>query len=133
MSVVVSKRQESEVQFLENARKLEVYTFQRTIKMPKRYNHFKIMLERFAINIYNYCKIGNSIRLKDEESLVKRNRYFEKALIELYQYIGQIDILTELKLIDKLKEETMAHWLGLLYDEIEQIKKIQQSDIRRIK
>ena len=133
MSVVVSKRQESEVQFLENARKLEVYTFQRTIRMPNRYNHFKTILEKFAINCYNYCKLGNSIRLKDEESLEKRDIYFEKALRELYQYICQIDILTELKLTDRIKEETMARWLELIYDEIEQIKKIQQSDIKRIK
>ena len=36
MSVLVSKRQHSEVQFLENARQLELYTFRKTIKMSKR-------------------------------------------------------------------------------------------------
>lgn len=52
MSVIVAKRRHSEVQFLENARALEIYTLQKTIKMPKRWNHFKMLIERCVINCY---------------------------------------------------------------------------------
>ena len=133
MSVIEPLRNLSEVQYLEDARKLEIYTFQRTIKMPKRYNHFKKVLENCAINCYNNCKLGNSIFLKDEESLKERKHKFEKALQNLYIMSSQIDIARELKLCERITNKQWAHWLGLILTEILQIKNIEISDLNRIK
>lgn len=133
MSVIVSKRKTSEVQFLENARLLELYTLKKTMKMPKRWNHFKILFEKCVINCYNNCKLGNSIFLRDKESAEERKKYFEKALQNLYVLSSQIDIAKELKLCEKITEKQFAHWLGLIVTEIEQLKYIEKSDSERIK
>lgn len=132
MSVIVAKRRPSEVQFLEDARKLEIYTFQRTIKMPKRYNHFKTMLENFAINCYNKCKLANSVYIRDNESIEQRRKYFEDALNNMYLLNCQLDIASELKLCENITDKQWAHWLGLVYNLIEQIKKIEKSDCERL-
>lgn len=133
MSVLVSKRQHSEVQFLENARQLELYTFRKTIKMPKRWNHFKTILENCVIQCYNNCKLGNSIFLKDLQSAEQRKEYFEKALQNLYVLSCQIDIAKELNLCEKFTDKQFAHWIGLISNEIEQLKYIEKSDFERIK
>lgn len=132
MSVIVAKRRPSDVQFLEDARKLEIYTFQRTIKMPKRYNHFKTMLEKFAMNCYNKCKLANNVFIRNEESIEKRKEYFEDALNNLYLLSCQLDVATELKLCENITEKQWARWLGLVCNLIEQIKKIEKSDCERL-
>lgn len=133
MSVIVAKRRHSEVQFLENARALEIYTLQKTIKMPKRWNHFKMLIERCVINCYTNCKLGNSIFLKDNESAEERKKYFEKALQNLYVLTSQLDVAKELTLFNNISEKQYAHWLGLIATEINELKYIEKADNERVK
>lgn len=134
MSEVLARlRNESSVEFLETSRNLEIYTFQRLKKLPRRHNHFRQMLEDFAVKVYNNCKLANSVFLKDEESLEKRTNYFDKALSNLYLLSSQIDIAKELKLCSAITNYQWARWLGLIYKDIELIKKVQVSDKSRIK
>lgn len=133
MSVLVSKRKPSEVQYIENARELELFTLRKTRKMPKRWNHLVTIIERSIIDCYVNCKLGNSIMLMSEESRLERKQYFDKALKCLYTALTQIDIAKEAHLCDNITQKQFAHWIGLIDDEIEQIKKIERSDITRIK
>lgn len=132
-SVLARLRNESSAEFLETTRNLEIYTFQMTKKIPKRHNHFRQMLEDYSVRVYNNCKLANSVFLKDEESCNERKEYFNKALNNLYLLSSQIDVACELKLGDTVTSNQWARWLGLISKSIELVKKIQNSDAKRIK
>ena len=130
MSVLKEKRNESNVQFLVNARDLEIFTMRKCLKIPKRYGRvFTEDLVHLSANVYNNLKMANSIYPTNKEKIQRRTSYFDEALRNLYCLISQVDIAKEL-MLSNLTEYAWIHWLKLINEEITMISAIKKSDTK---
>lgn len=133
MSVIKSKRNESDVQFLATARDLELFTLKKCLKIPKRYTKlFTEYLAHLAFDVYNNVKMANAIYPDTIEKINRRTFYFDAATRYLYCLISQIDIAKEL-LLAELTEYAWVHWMELIDKELNLIKTIKKSDNERLK
>lgn len=131
--VLASKRKESKVEFIETARKLEIMTITKVKHFPRRYSNFRKRLEDYSINIYNNCKLANSVFIKTEKDIEKREKYFLKALDNLYILSSQLDIVKELNLCGKtFTAYAWKSWFYYILQEIKLIKAVLESDKQRI-
>lgn len=131
--VLASKRKESKVEFLETARKLEITTITKVKHFPRRYSNFRKRLEDYSINVYNNCKLANSVFIKAEKDIEKREKYFLKALDNLYILSSQLDIVKELNLCGKtFTAYAWKSWFYYILQEIKLIKAVLDSDKQRI-
>mgnify|MGYP004521782485 CR=1 FL=1 len=131
--VLASKRKESKVEFIETARKLEIMTITKVKHFPRRYSNFRKRLEDYSINIYNNCKLANSVFIKTEKDIEKREKYFLKALDNLYILSSQLDIVKELNLCGKtFTVYSWKSWFYYILQEIKLIKAVLDSDKQRI-
>ena len=93
MSVVQSKRGESEAQFIETARKLEVFTLQTVTHFPKRYTFYLSQpIFQISQSIHGHVKHANSICPKTKHEAQTRRDEFIMAKAELYDMISQVGI-----------------------------------------
>ena len=131
--VLASKRKESKVEFIETARKLEIMTITKVKHFPRRYSNFRKRLGDYSINIYNNCKLANSAFIKTEKDIEKREKYFLKALDNLYILSSQLDIVKELNLCGKtFTAYAWKSWFYYILQEIKLIKAVLESDKQRI-
>ena len=132
MSVVKSKREESTVQFLDNAIDLQVYTLKQCIKFPKRYMFLLTNgIIELARNCLFYVKSANSIFPRNEHEAQMRRDYFIKANACVMNLYTQLDIAYEC--IDELSEKTFVKWIELARNEEKLIKAVMKSDLKRSK
>ena len=62
MAVLKSNRNESQLQFLDTARDLEIFTLRNCVKFPKRYTFFiTTEIVRLSQSVFNNVKAANSI------------------------------------------------------------------------
>lgn len=62
MSVIKSKRNESGMEFIHNARTLQIYTIKKCVAFPKRYSFYMGQpIVQMATEIHNDVKRANSI------------------------------------------------------------------------
>lgn len=133
MSVIKSKRNESDAQFLATARELEIFTLKKCLKIPKRYTKlFTEYLAHLAFDVYNNVKMANAMFPDTKEKINRRTIYFDAATRYLYCLISQIDIAKEL-LLTELTEYAWVHWMELIDKELNLIKAIKKSDNERFK
>ena len=132
MSVIKSERDTSEVEFINNARKLEVFTIQKCVNLiPKRYtfyigNH----LADSAHEIYSNVVKGNSVYPTNRHEVQIRKDYFIKAMVEARSLVSQIDIAYEMLHFDI---KIMKDWMKLISDEINLLKGVIKKDQSRYK
>ena len=132
MSVIKSERDTSEVEFINNARKLEVFTIQKCVNIiPKRYtfyigNH----LADSAHEIYSNVVKGNSVYPTNRHEVQIRKDYFIKAMVEARSLVSQIDIAYEMLHFDI---KIMKDWVKLISDEINLLKGVIKKDQSRYK
>lgn len=132
MSVIKSERDTSEVEFINNARKLEIFTIQKCVNLiPKRYtfyigNH----LADSAHAIYSYAVKGNSVYPTNRHEVQMRKDYFIKAMVEARSLVSQIDIAYEMLHFDV---KIMKDWMKLISDEINLLKGVIKKDQTRYK
>ena len=131
MSVVKSKRQESNLQFLYTARELEIYTLRKSKNFPKRYSLF---VDQHILNpaarIYECVKKGNSIYPLNQHEVQKRRDYFLDAVAELQSLVSQIEVAKE---VFELEENVLEYWMALVDNEIRLVKAVLKSDRERYK
>lgn len=97
MSVVLSKRGESEAEFIENARKLELFTLQKVVHFPKRYTFYLSQpIYHSASSVHQHVKRANSIFPKNQHEAQLRKDEFIKAKAELHSLVGQIGTAREM-------------------------------------
>lgn len=143
MSVESSKRGHSDVQYLETARQIEVFTLVHCVKWPRRYYH--LLTERVvlhAVEILDNCKAANSIfvgrpkdgtgGLTDEQrrAVAMRLEYLTRANVALQQIISQLDAARELFKYtgaDPVKDSVWCQWFALLNDEAKLIAGVKKS------
>lgn len=131
MSVPKTRRNESEIEFLQQARALVIYTVQKCTSFPKRYTFYISQpLANCATRVYECVKRANSIYPTNQEEVQLRRNELLLANAELYNLVGQIEIAREMF---GIPGETVAHWMELVNTEILLIKGVLKKDKERYK
>lgn len=101
MSVIKSKRSESEMEFIYTARQLQIYTIQKCVNFPKRYTFYVSQpIVDSATKIHQCVKCANSIYPLNQHEAQMRRDYMLQANAELYSLISQIEVAQEIFGID---------------------------------
>lgn len=131
MSVPKPQRNESEMEFLYNARKLLEFTLRRSKKIPKRFTFtLTTRLVDTAWSVYDSVKAGNSVFPSNQHEVQLRRDHFLNARAQLNVLVGQVEVAAEFAPIDG---ETMREWMGLVRTELNLIKGVLDADKRRYK
>ncbi len=133
MAVLKKDRNESNVQFLDTARRLEIFSLRTCAKFPKRYT-FLITSEiaQLSRSIYNNVKSANSIFPVNKSEVQLRRDFFTKANCDLQCLISQLDIAKEM-FGEEIKSGTWCQWLDLIEEEAKLISAIKKIDRERYK
>lgn len=131
MSVPKHERGVSELEFIYNARQLQVHTIRKCANFPKKYR-FSISnpLELSARTIHGEVKKGNSIFPRNQHEFQMRRDCFLRAYAELYDFASQLEIANEVLDIDN---DAFKFWTALVRQEIKLVKGVMESDKRRFK
>ena len=132
LSVIKSKRGESEAEFLANARALQAYTIRRCVNaIPKRYTFYIGQnIAAIATRVYELVKCGNSIYPLNQHEAQMRRDYFLRAHAELQNLISQIELANE---IIQFEDQVLPEWSRLIGNEIRLVKGILKADRERYK
>lgn len=132
MSVIRSKRGESQMEFLATARKLQAFTIQKCVNtIPKRYTFYiGTHLADSATAIYDLVKKGNSIYPLNAHEVQMRRDYFLRAYAELQSLVSQIELAHE---IVKFDPAVLGEWSSLISTEIKMVKAVLKADRERYK
>ena len=115
MSVLKSKRAESRMEYVTNARTLMRYSMQKCLKLPKRYTFF--IATDFVKTTQDIYKSTLDIEKHYGEEYNAWRRDKCKTTISLCQYLNtQIDIIKEYAL--KLTDKQICYWLDIIEKEI---------------
>lgn len=133
MSVPKSRRGESPAEYIDLARKIFAFTYERVKILPKSNTfYFSLPLYNAARDAYRLIKTANLIYIHNDTDKQNRKYLFEKA--QGY-YNSMLDIL-DLAFIsvnrEKLPTSVLNEWIGLITSEQTQISKIKRSDKSRI-
>lgn len=129
MSVIKSKRGESDMEFLYNARSLQIYSIQKTVSFPKRYTFYVSQpLANSATRIYECLKKGNSIYPLNQHEVQMRRDLFLNAYAELQNLVSQIEVAHELFGIEA---NIMQLWMEMVEKEIRLVKAVMKKDRAR--
>lgn len=122
MSVKACNRDVSQMEFLKNARDIEIYFIKMMVSRPKRYRVFYQKIIESSMEILNCLKRGNSIYVERREDILLRTEQFKRALAELQVLISQIEVIRYL-----FKDE------GISANQIEEISKMIDTETGLIK
>lgn len=131
MSVVKSKRGESNMEFLYTARLLQIYSIRKCVGFPKRYTFYVSQpIANAAVRIYENVKRGNSIYPANHHEAQMRRDYFIQAFAELQSMVSQIEAAAELF---DIEPKTMEYWMGMVEKELRLIRSVMNRDRERYK
>lgn len=127
MSVVASKRQESSMEFINNARKLETFTIRKVAHFPKRYMFLmSTNIAQIAQDIYDSVIMANNFRnIYDHGDFSLRLHYFKEASSKCHDLAAQIELAND---VFPIQMETMEEWMGYIDLEIRLIAGIMRKD-----
>lgn len=131
MSVPRAQRNQSEMEFLHNARTLLTFTLRKCKKIPKRFT-FSVSnkITDLVWEIFGHIKQGNSIYPTNQHEVQLRRDCFLKARAKLYDLVGKIEIAAEFTSIDG---QVMQEWISLVHKELALIKGVLDADKQRYK
>ena len=93
MSVIKSKRNTSDMEFIANARKLQIYTVKKCINFPKRYTFYISQpIANASTRIYEDVRRANSIYPLNQHEAQMRRDCFLRANAELYSLTSQPEV-----------------------------------------
>ena len=131
MSVIKSKRDESEMEFIHTARQLQIHTIQKCVGFPKRYTFYVSQpIAESATRIHEYVKCANSIYPLNQHEVQLRRDYLLRANAELNSLVSQSEVANELFGIEG---EKMKFWLDIVEKEIRLVKGTLKKDRERYK
>lgn len=136
MSVPKSRRGESPAKYIDLAREVYVFTYNRVKILPKAYTfYFSLPLYNAAQRAYRLVKTANLIYIDEKapEEIRRRNIQRRKELYEDAQgyYNSMLDVLDLAYMNvshEKLPSNVLKEWVVMITDEISQISKIKRSD-----
>lgn len=131
MSVIKSKRAESEMEFIYNARELEIFTLRKCGSFPKSFLFLKTeSIAKLAVSIHSHVKQANSIYPLNQEEVQKRRNHLIDANAELNDLVGALEVAHELFGINM---SVMKSWNELIEKEIRLVKAVMKKDRERYK
>lgn len=131
MSVHKNDREESKVQFLYNARNLQIFTIHKCSHFPKRYTFYISQpIVKIATDIYDHVKRANSIYPTNQHEVQLRRDHFLQANAAVYSLVSQVELAGE---IFSISPDVMDNWMQYVDDEIRLLKGIMDSDRDRYK
>ena len=131
MSVIRSKRAESEMEFIYTARQLQIYTIQKCVGFPKRYTFYVSQpIANAATRVHEYVKKANSIYPTNSHEVQIRRDYLLRANAELNSLVSQIEVAHELF---GLELRVVKYWMDLVEKEIRLVKGALKKDKERYK
>ena len=131
MSVIRSKRAESEMEFIYTARQLQIYTIQKCVGFPKRYTFYVSQpIANAATRVHEYVKKANSIYPTKSHEVQIRRDYLLRANAELNSLVSQIEVAHELF---GLELRVVKYWMDLVEKEIRLVKGALKKDKERYK
>ncbi len=139
MSVPKSRRGESPARYIDLAREIFAFTYNRVRILPKAYTfYFSLPLYNAAREAYRLIKTANLIFVdsKQDPAIARRNIPRRRELYEDAQgyYNSMLDTLDLAYMTvnrEKLPSSVVEKWIGMITDEISQISKIKRSDKSR--
>ena len=93
MSVKACDRSTSNMEFLKNARDIEINIIKCTINKSKKYRFFYNKLIDMSIELLNHVKKGNSIYVENQNDVMLRSQEFKLAIAESQAMLSQIEIM----------------------------------------
>lgn len=131
MSVIKSKRSESNMEFVHTARELQIYTIRKCVNFPKRYTFYVGQpIAASATRIHQYAKMANSIYPTNQRESQMRQGYLLWANAELNSLVSQIEVAGELF---GLEPRVMKFWMEIIDREIRLVKGTMKKDKERYK
>jgi len=131
LSVIKSKRNESEMEFVHTARQLQIHTIQKCVGFPKRYTFYVSQpIANCATRIHEYVKCANSIYPTNQHEVQMRRDYMLRANAELNSLVAQIKVANELF---GLEADKMKYWMDIVEQEIRLVKGAIKKDRERYK
>ena len=131
MSVVKSKRGESNMECLYTGRTLQIYSIRKCVGFPKRYTFYVSQpIANASVRVYENVKRGNSIYPVNQHEAQMRRDYFLQAFVELQSMVSQIEAATELF---DIEPKTLEYWMGMVERELRVIKAVLNRDRERYK
>lgn len=131
MSVPKPMRNQSEMEFIRNARELQIYTIRKCKKFPTRFTFYvSVPLANSSMRVYENVKRGNSVNPSNQHEAQIRRDYFVRAIAELNSLVSQVEIAAEMF---GVAPEVMREWMRMVNREIELIKGVMNADRRRYK
>ena len=129
MSVVKSKRTESELEVVNKAIALSSYTIHicsNEKNFPKRYRWCLTgKIVEHTIDACNYINMANSVFVSSDRDFQTRRQYQNKALASTYALLTMMDIAYRTFGID---DDRIEHWVGLVIDVQNLIRNWRKSD-----
>lgn len=126
MSVPKSKRGESEMEFLQQARKLWGFTIQKCAQFPKKYTFYVGQpIAGCATRILECVKRANSIYATNEHETQMRLDELLQAKAELYALLSLIEGARELF---GISGDAMKQWAALIDTEINLVQGLIKAD-----
>lgn len=131
MSVIKSKRNESGMEFIHNARTLQIYTIKKCVAFPKRYSFYMGQpIVQMATEIHNDVKRANSIYPLNTHEAQLRRDYLLRAIAELNSMVSQVEVAAEMFHIEP---DGLKYWMELIDKELRLIKGVLKEDRERYK
>lgn len=139
MSVPKSRRGESPAEYINLAREIYVFTYNRVRLLPKTYTfYFSLPLYNAAREAYRLVKTANLIYIdsKQDGPIAERNKQRRRELYENAQgyynsMLDTLDLAFTTVNHEKLPPSVIKEWVGMITEEISQISKIKRSDKSR--
>jgi inorganic triphosphatase YgiF len=138
MSVVKSKRGESNMEFIDAARKLEEHTLSCCMKAPKRDAAFLTSdIMQLAGRVHSYVVMANSVYVTNQEEARLRRSYFTKANACLQDMNPKLSLLYS-AMTKNHPDRTWVHnamkvWGELMVKEANLIAAIKKREQERFK
>ena len=131
MSVIKSKRNESGMEFIYNARAIQIYTIKKCVAFPKRYSFYMGQpITQMATEIHNDVKRANSIYPLNAHEAQLRRDYLLRAIAELNSMVSQVEVAAEMF---QIEPDGMKRWMELIDKELRLIKGVLKEDRERYK
>ena len=127
MSVIKSERQKSPMEFLKNAKDLEVFTLRKCVNaIPKRYTFYLGQhIASLATEIYSTVKKANSIYPTNQHEAQMRRDLFLSAYGSCQALVSQVELAYD---IIRFDSDVLHEWAKLISDEMLLIKGVIKSD-----
>ena len=133
MSVKACDRSTSNMEFLKNARDIEINIIKCTISKSKKYRFFYQKLIDMSIELLNHIKRGNSIYVENKIDLGIRNQEFKLAMAECQALLSQIEIMYFLFKDDGISIKLIENIASMINEEIKLLKGLLKSDKEKYK